>query len=534
MKKHTLITLILLIGMALGISGCYSCKSYNEMMGKGPVDPEAKDKFFWEKECKPVVEEKEPVQEQPAPKASKCGVSEAMQAYPSEGCGVIKIDKDLPQMVQLNETFQYKMKVKNLASSNVAEVKVTEHMGDNFDYQSSTPEGMTSGGNLTWNLGMLEPGEVKEITIVGSATTTDCIENCTTIDYVIPVCTYVQVVQPKLELTKEAPEKVTICEDIPLQFTVTNNGTGTAEKVMITDDLPEGLMTLDGKDQIQIEVGSLMPGKSQLYTVNTKAESTGTYENKAYAEGAGGLEAESAMTTTQVTQPMLEITKEGPDMRYLGRSVEYTITITNTGDEVARNTVIEDTIPMAVSDVSVSDGGSVSGNKAMWQIGNLEPEASRSVTISYTPTEKGEVSNRSTVTAICAEGVAASASTEIEGIPALLLEVIDLEDPIEIGSNVTYKIIVTNQGSAVATSVNVEAMLEDTMEYVSSSGATNGSMQGDTVSFSPLGSLAPKAQAVWNVTVKATGEGDVRFSVNMNCDQLKRDVEETESTNFYE
>jgi uncharacterized repeat protein (TIGR01451 family) len=240
------------------------------------------------------------------------------------------------------------------------------------------------------------------------------------------------------------------------------------------------------------------------------------------------------MTTTTVTQPVLEITKEGPEMRYLGRAAEYTITVSNTGDEVAQNTVLEDTIPSGVSDVSVSDGGSVTGNMATWQLGNLAPDTSKTVTISYTPDDIGEVSNRASVTAVCADGVAASAATDVEGIAAVLLEVIDLEDPIEIGSNVTYNILVTNQGSSTATNVDINAFLEDTMEYVSSSGATSAELEGNRVNFSPLPSLAPQEVASWNVTVTAVAEGDVRFTVSMNCDQLDRDVDETESTNFYE
>jgi hypothetical protein len=77
-------------------------------------------------------------------------------------------------------------------------------------------------------------------------------------------------------------------------------------------------------------------------------------------------------------------------------------------------------------------------------------------------------------------------------------------------------------------------MLEDTMSYISSSGATNGTLDGSTVTFAKLPSLAPKAKTSWKVVVKAAKAGDVRFKVSMNSDQLTRDVEETEATNFYE
>ncbi|HOK97035.1 MAG TPA: hypothetical protein PKW71_13025, partial [Anaerohalosphaeraceae bacterium] len=110
----------------------------------------------------------------------------------------------------------------------------------------------------------------------------------------------------------------------------------------------------------------------------------------------------------------------------------------------------------------------------------------------------------------------------------------DVSDPIEVGGNETYIITVTNQGSAQDTNISIKAMLEESMQYVSSSGATSGSFADGTVTFAPLPNLAPKAKATWQVVVKAVKPGDVRFKVVMNTDQLSRSVEETEATHFYQ
>ena len=59
-------------------------------------------------------------------------------------------------------------------------------------------------------------------------------------------------------------------------------------------------------------------------------------------------------------------------------------------------------------------------------------------------------------------------------------------------------------------------------------------MKDRVVSFAPLARLAPGAKATWRVVVKAVKPGDVRFKVTMNTDQLRRPVEETESTEMYE
>ena len=127
----------------------------------------------------------------------------------------------------------------------------------------------------------------------------------------------------------------------------------------------------------------------------------------------------------------------------------------------------------------------------------------------------------------------AAADTVIRGIPAILLEMVDDPDPIELGKTTTYTITVTNQGTAIDSNIKVVCTMEDTMGYESNSGATKGSVDGMTVTFEPLVSLAPKEKAQWKVVVKALKEGDVRFKVAINSDATTRPVEKSESTHFY-
>ena len=45
--------------------------------------------------------------------------------------------------------------------------------------------------------------------------------------------------------------------------------------------------------------------------------------------------------------------------------------------------------------------------------------------------------------------------------------------------------------------------------------------------------LAPKAQAVWRVTVKALKPDDARFKVFISSDQFQRPIQKDESTHLY-
>ncbi len=143
------------------------------------------------------------------------------------------------------------------------------------------------------------------------------------------------------------------------------------------------------------------------------------------------------------------------------------------------------------------------------------------------------MTNAATATAKCTRD-SDEATVVVEGIPAILLETIDLADPIEVGANETYVITVTNQGSADGTNIRVTATLPAEQEYVSSEGPTRATAEGRAVTFAPLARLAPKADAVYRVTVRGVKAGDVRFKVELTSDQMSSPAMETESTHIYE
>ena len=298
--------------------------------------------------------------------------------------------------------------------------------------------------------------------------------------------------------------------------------------------MPANLTTTDGKKKLTFNAGTLAAGQTREFTADLKASRTGKYENVATARSAEGLTAKSAPVSVTVRQPVLAITKTGPANRYLGRPIDYEITVTNKGDATAQDLVVIDTIPSGMTFVSADNRGTFSGGKVLWNLAALLPDQSRKVKVTYKATRSGTFSNRAVAQATaCTDPVIASVKTRVSGIAAILLEVIDTEDPIEVGANETYLITTTNQGTSDGTNVRIVCTLEDSMQYASSDGPTRATVQGKTITFAPLPRLAPKAKATWKVIVKAVKPDDARFQVTLNSDQLRRPVQETESTHIY-
>ena len=357
---------------------------------------------------------------------------------------------------------------------------------------------------------------------------------CAGVSYRQALCIPVKVVKPSLKLVKTAPDELLICDPITLKFVVSNTGTGIARNVNVKDDLPAGLETMDGEKSVLLDAGDLDEGESEEFVVNVKATKTGKYTNRATAMADGIAGVDSGATATTVLKPVLQLALSGPDSKFVGLKLDYKLAAKNTGDGIAKGTVVEQTIPDATTFLSASAGGEFSAGRITWDLGDMKPGDTKDLSFRVKAAQIATAKYSARATAECADAAAAAKDTVIKGIPAILLEVIDEEDPIEVGANLVYVIKVTNQGSATGTNIKMVATLEPAMEYIKAEGATKAALRGNQIIMAPLAGLAPKDKAEWRVTVKAVKAGDIRFKVTMTSDQLTRPVEETEATNLFE
>jgi uncharacterized repeat protein (TIGR01451 family) len=414
-------------------------------------------------------------------------------------------------------------------------VVVTDLLSDDIAIQKmDPPAAATKDGVSTWNLGTFRPNESKAIIVSGSPKKAGSISTCASVAYDSGLCMTVPVVAPALQLALKGPAQALLCDTIELVYTVKNSGSGVARNVVVEGTLPAGLQTEGGRDSFTSKIGDLASGQSRDLIVKAKATKTGAFTNGGSANAEGGLTAKATDLTTTFTRPVLKIEKTGTAKSFVGRMVKYEIKLTNTGDAVSEATIVEDAIPSGLSFKSATEGGKVQGGKVRWNLGAIKPGESKALEVSLLAESLGSVRNKATASGECADAVSAEAATEIVGIPAILLEVIDLEDPIEVGTDLTYEIVVTNQGSAPATGVKVNCVVPANCEYVSGSGATAASASGNTIDFAPVGSIAPGKNVTFRVVLRGKSAADARFKVAMTSDQLSSPVEESEATNYYE
>ena len=180
--------------------------------------------------------------------------------------------------------------------------------------------------------------------------------------------------------------------------------------------------------------------------------------------------------------------------------------------------------------MSADHGGAVEGGGVVWRMPSVAAGQSTVVSMTVRPSGTGDAGVTATVAAECVDPVYATCSTEVAGIPAILLEVVDTGDPVEVGQETVLVVTATNQGSSTDRDVKVVATLPASMTFVSGTGASKVSASGQVVTLSPVASLAPGAKAEWRVTVRAASAEDARTRWELTSEQFKAPVIETEST----
>lgn len=447
---------------------------------------------------------------------------------------IVCLEKSGPAAAAVGQALVYEIVVRNTSCDvAVANVVVTDIPTANLRITGSEPPSEPGeNGAVRWRLGEMGPGETRSIRVNAVCDVAGQVRNCATVSFDPMVCIVTDIYKAELRLTKSAMEHQLVCDPVELRFVVSNPGTGPATNVRIEDTLPAGWATLDGKTALVFDIGTLCPGESREVCACVKGSATGEFTNHAAATADGGLRAE-AETKTVLHQPVLAITKTGRAQQYLGNDVTYEIEVRNTGDWVAHDTVVEDVLENADLIVSAEPCGQGHARGLCWPIGDLAPGDSRKMSITVRRCTAGTVKDTVTARAYCAKEAFATVETVFQGIPALLLEVVDQCDPVEIGGTTTYVITVTNQGSQDDTQVVLAVDLEANEEYVSSTGATPGTVNGGSIVFAPVGAIPPQASVSWSIVVKAVTPGDVRFKAQVTSAELTRPVQETESTHLY-
>lgn len=446
----------------------------------------------------------------------------------------LTIQKTAPSDVQVGKPAKFQVKVRNTGAVAAQNVEIHDEVPRGAQLVNTTPNASRGvRGDLVWSAGVLKPGEEASVEMEVMPVAEGEMGSVATVTFNAAASAKCVATKPELAIKTTAPRQVLIGEEITLSITISNPGSGAANGVVLEERVPAGLQHAAGAE-LEYDIGVLKPNESRQLELHLVATQPGPITNVLTARGGGNLHVEDRVQL-EVLAPKLEVALDGPKRRYLEREAVYTVMVSNPGTAPARQVELVAQLPAGMKFVNANNSGSYdqATQTVRWLLEELPANEKGAVQLTALPVVAGEQTIR--IKGIAQRGLQSEKehSILVEGIAAILFEVADVADPIEVNGETTYEIRVVNQGSKAATNVRVTAELPPGMRPIAAEGQTRYAANGNTVSFEALSRLAPKADTTYRIRAQGIQPGDHRIRVQLQTDELQKPVMKEESTRVY-
>ncbi len=448
----------------------------------------------------------------------------------------LTIQKVAPAEVQVGKPAKFRLTVSNVGTVVAHNVQVVDQIPQDTQLAGTAPMASRGPrGELVWDLDTINPGEKQEIEVELVPQAVGEIGSVARVSFSAEASARSVVTKAELVVKTSAPERVLIGEQMTLTIEVSNPGSGTASGVVLEEHIPAGLQHSEGKD-LEYALGDLRPGESRKLELSLLASQPGRVVNTLVARGDGNLQCEDRLEL-EVVAPQLQVAMDGPKRRFLERKATYKLLVHNPGTAPAKEVELVAYLPGGLKFVSADNYGHyVAADRSVhWQLDELPSQEQGKVELVTMPVEAGQHRIRLQGTATRGLSDETEQPVLVEGIAAIMFEVVDVNDPVEQGGETTYEIRVLNQGSKAATNVELSVELPRELRLVSAEGPPGArhAPNGNLVVFSPLARLAPKADTTYRVRVQGIQPGDLRTRVHLRTAEMQTPVMKEESTRVY-
>ncbi len=484
-------------------------------------------------ELKPALK---PTPKPPAPEPTTFAPVPAAPPMPSNRVAPgVSLETVVPDAVPLGKDATYEIVVRNNGPIAVSGVRVEEEVPNGARYLGGEPLADVTLNTLRWTIGDMAPGAERRMKVTVKPGTDGDFKSSPRVTATATTTNTVRITRPKVTASVTGPEVVGLNDEAAFAIVVKNEGSGPAAKVKVHVALPPGLKHPQSQNgaPVEAELANVAPGEVRNVVLKTRAVAPGqhTCELTVLAEGSPEVKAKAV---TMVQNPMLEARLVSAGRATVRGEPVFTLEIANPGNATTPNVQAAASFPEGLEFVSASDGGNYEpGSRTVtWNLGPQAAGAKKNVTLKLRAGLHGKLAVRSVVQAGSKLKAEPEAIIQVEGVPAINFEVVNIDNPAEVGKEVTYEIRVLNQGTRPLTNVRIMAGLTEGLQLVNVTGPTKHQVTGQAIGFEPIPRLAVKADVVIRIKVKGTVAGDLRCKVHLACDEFKQPIFKAESTTF--
>ena len=443
------------------------------------------------------------------------------------------VDWVTPEVVAVGQEGNFELVLRNRGHVAIHDIVIEQALPKGFDLIEARPKPVQLENQPVWMVASLEPNQEHRIALVLKPQLSGEAHSLASVTFSTSSSTKFRVVEPMLKLVADGPESVILGNQVVFNVVVENPGTAPATNTILNIELPKGLVPVAKSSTY--EIGALNPGESRSIRVLANMVELGDHTCRFMATADGNLN-ETHKQTVRGLGAILETKIDGPKFRYVSRPATFEIIAENKGTAAATNVHVRCAVPQSFGFLGATAGGKydAASKTVNWFVNEVPAGGKVAVECELRALDRGDFPVMALSYADRGLRSLAKHETSVEGIAAILLEVVDIDDPVEVGTETGYEILITNQGTDFATNVQIKLDVPEGMEITGFKGPSEGKILDRTVTFAPLPKLAPRADAIYRVKIRGTKPGDFRVSVHAQSDSLTSPVIEQESTKVYQ
>ncbi len=347
-------------------------------------------------------------------------------------------------------------------------------------------------------------------------------------------------------------------------LTVTNDGPGVAQNVIVTDAYPMGFIYNDSasdsrcdlaSNQVRCFLGSMNPGSTtislnfsvpslnpcfQQDVYNTAIVSTSSMEMNSNNNMSNTVtttltcpvvsSSSSSSTSSTTGTNDLSLSKSGPATAAYNSTVVYTLTVTNSGPAVAQNVIVTDAFPAGLTYIDAASDSrcDLTSGQVRCFLGNMNP-GTQSLSLSFQtpvastpcmntnlyntaivstasvdPNMNNNMSNTTTTTLTCGPVSSSSSSSSTQNnIADVAITMSANPAVVNVGDTTVFMVTVRNNGPMTAENVVANINFPSALTQTNSF-ATNGTYSNGTWT---IGTLPMNGSAALQIVVRVNAEG---------------------------
>jgi uncharacterized repeat protein (TIGR01451 family) len=402
----------------------------------------------------------------------------------------------------VGDTITFTVGLTNNGFSNATGVQVTDLLPAGLALVSALPgKGSYNSTTGLWTVGSLANGAQVNLILQARVVSPNAQTNTATIshaDQFDPNTANNQASatatpqQADLALTKTVSDPTpNVGDTITFTVTLTNLGPDAATGVSVQDLLPAGLAFVSATpSQGSYDsasgtwtVGTVNLSAPRTLTLAARVISPNPQTNTATISGAAQFDPNTANNTASATQTPqkadLVVTKTVDDRTpNVGDTINFVVTVANTGPDAATNVQLTDLLPAGLSLVSSAPSqGTYTPTTGLWNVGTVANGGSATLHLLGRVLSPAAQTNTATISHAdqfdpSPGNNSGSATATPQQADLQVTKTVDNPTP-NVGDTVTYTITLTNNGPDTATNVTVHDILPPQVSFRSFRGTGN-------------------------------------------------------------